>query len=568
VKISQIADRRRGECISVGLLIITAALSGCDKTAPGRSPSRTSSPASPMLFVDRAAKDGLNYRWTIPGKRPLNILQTIGNGCAFLDYDNDGNLDILLVGPKLALYKGDGDGHFADVTHQTGLDKLSGHFLGCAVGDYDSDGFDDIYISGYRTGILLHNEGGKSFRDVTQSARLKPQPWGTSCSWVETIPGSGRLDLFVCNYADFGTDPKKYPQLCEDNGKLTSCAPRVYAALRDTLFQNDGQGRFSDATRSSGVIGTTGKGLGIAAAPLDLSRRPFIAIADDEVPGDLLKPSPNGGSPVYTNIGAASGTAFDRDGNIHGGMGIDWADYDNDGKLDLFVTTFLGEAKSLYHNDGGALFSDSSYDAGLGSATLTRLSFGCKFFDASNDGHLDLMIASGHIQDNAHDLDSGTTYRQATQFFQNVNGHFVDLSASSGADLQRPIVGRGLAVGDFDNDGRVDALVVDSEGAPLLLHNESAPVGHWLSLRLVGVKSNRDGYGAIVRVTARGATQTLLCHADGSYLSSSDRRVHIGLCAAQQADKIEITWPSGRVDTLHSVAADRVLDVREGAAAR
>ena len=548
----------------VALSVLLAGVSGgCGhRLSPG--PVLPAPITPPLRFTDTAAASGLIYRWTVPGKHPLNILQTIGNGCAFLDYDNDGNLDILLVGPKLALYKGDGHGHFADVTHQTGLDRFSGHFLGCAVGDYDGDGFDDIYISGYHTGLLLHNQGGERFTDATVSAGLKPQMWGTSCAWAETVPGSGRLDLFIGNYADFGSDPKKYQQLCESGGKMTSCGPRYYKPAHDVLYQNLGGGRFFDISAAAGVSSATGKTLGVACAPLDAARAPYIAVANDEMPGDLLRPTLTAGQARYTNIGSTSGTAFDRDGNIHGGMGTDWADYDNDGKFDLFVATFQHEAKSLYHNDGGEQFTDNTYRAGLGTATLPRLTFGVKFADFANAGWLDVMTANGHVQDNIEQIDSSTTYRQATQLFQNIDGHFVDRSESAGPALLKPIVGRGLAVGDFDNDGRVDALVVDSEGAPLLLHNDSAPVGHWISLRLIGTRSNRDGYGAIVRVTAGGLTQTRLCHADGSYLSSSDRRVHVGIGGARAIDKISITWPSGHTDTITNVLVDRVMTFREG----
>jgi hypothetical protein len=545
---------------------------------PYRMPARAMPVGATRIapFADVAAAAGLRYEWTIPGGRPLNILQTIGNGCAFLDYDNDGNLDILLVGPKVALYRGDGHGHFTDVTRETGLDRLSGHFLGCAVGDYDNDGFPDIYISGYRTGVLLHNESGRRFTDVTAQAGIAPQPWGTSAAFAETVPGTGRLDLYVCNYVDF--DPTAGPQLCRQAGVLTACPPTAYRPLKGVLYNSDGHGHFTDSTQARGADTVSGKGLGVAFADYDGSGRPSLAIANDEMPGDLLRPTGAGaGQGLYTNVGVSSGTAYDRDGSLHNGMGIDWGDYDNDGKPDLFVTTFFNQTKSLYHNEGSGVFSDRAIGTRLHVATLPYVAFGCKWLDYDNDGWLDLMIANGHVYDNVAEFDGMRRYRQPTQLFHNAgaaNQGFEDVSASS-PDLMRPIVGRGLAVGDYDNDGRVDVLIVDSEGRPLLLHNEtgkreqeagdpSSSPNHWLGIRLIGVRSNRDGCGALLTASIGGRTLTRLCHADGSYLSSSDPRVHFGLGSANKVDRLTVRWPSGRRDTFLNLGADHYVTIREG----
>lgn len=509
-------------------------------------------------FVDVAAQAGLHYRWTIPGPRPLDILQTIGNGCAFLDYNNDGNLDILLVGPHLALYRGDGHGHFTDVTHQMGLDRFSGHFLGCAVGDYDNDGYDDIYISGYRTGLLLHNDKGKKFTDVTQAAGLKPQPWGTSCAWGD-IDGDGKLDLYIGNYVQF--DPKTNQRLCEDNGQQRACSPNIYAAEPNALYHNEGGGRFREVSASWNAKPLVGKTLGVAFADFDDSGRSSLYLSNDEEPGDLLQ---NKGR-TFDNIGRKSGTAYDGTNHIHAGMGADWGDFDNDGRLDLSVTAFRTEPQSLFHNLGNGLFQDISASLALASRTLPYVAFGVKWLDYDNDGWLDLMITNGHVYDNADGLKQDGSYRQPTQLFHNDHARlFVDMSAAAGPALQRPIVGRGLAVGDYDNDGRIDALIVDSEGAPLLLHNESAPVGHWLTVSLQGSKSNRDGYGAVVTVQTQGRTLTRVCHSDGSYLSASDKRVHFGLGSANAANRLQIQWPDGHVDVFHNVFADHFVTIREG----
>jgi enediyne biosynthesis protein E4 len=509
------------------------------------------------IFVDVAESAGLKYRWQIPGKRPLNILQTIGNGCAFLDYDSDGNLEILLVGPKLALYKGDGRGHFTDVTAATGLDRLAGHFLGCAVGDYDNDGYEDVYVSAYRGGVLLHNQDGKRFEDVTRRAGIAQQPWGTSCTFTD-LDADGKLDLYICGYAKFG--PQTQPQLCEYSGQMSACGPRFYMPERGALYHNEGSGRFRDITGSSGMLTVSGKGLGVAAADFDGAGRPGLAIANDEMPGDLMARL---GS-KFQNIGAKSGTAYDNSGNIHGGMGVDWGDYDNDGKLDLVVATFQHEAKCLYHNDGGGMFTESSANVGLADKTIPNVAFGVKFLDYDNDGFLDLVFANGHVQDNIASIDKTTTYRQPIQLFHNHGGEaYEEVGGQAGEPFRRNIVGRGLAVGDYDNDGRVDILAVDSEGAPLLLHNTTASGGHWLSVKLVGKKSNRNGYGAMVTVETAGSKRSRLCQTDGSYLSASDRRVHFGLGKTTRVT-VRVRWPSGRTDVHKGLRADHVVTIREG----
>lgn len=511
-----------------------------------------------VSFADAAAKAGLRYRWTIPGPRPLDILQTIGSGCAFLDFNNDNNLDILLIGPHLALYQGDGQGHFADVTRSAGLDKFTGRFLGCAVGDYDNDGYDDISLTGYRTGLLLHNEGGRKFTDVTAWAGLKPQPWGAACAWAD-VDGDGRLDLFVGNYVQF--DPARDRRFCDHEGHSSACSPLQYESSNSVLYHNDGGGRFRDVSLST-LGAVQGKVLGAAFADYDDSGRPSLYLANDEMPGSLLHNQPG----VWADVGRASGTAFDSDFMAHAGMGTDWGDYDNDGRPDLTVAAFSDEPKCVYHNEGGGLFQEVSPTLGLSDRTRPYVAFGIKWLDVDNDGWLDLMITNGHVYTNIRDIFPDQSYRQPMQIFHNEHGkRFPDVSGQAGPDVTRPIVGRGLAVGDYDNDGRVDALVVDAEGAPLLLHNESKSAGHWLSLTLVGTRCNRDSYGARITATARGLTQTRWCHTDGSYLSASDKRIHLGFGTASVVDTLTVRWPDGHTDTRHHVRADRQLTLREAA---
>lgn len=531
---------------------------------PPIAPAAVSTPpasTSGVQFTEIAKSSGIDYVWKADAPRPLNILGTIGNGCALLDYNNDGNLDVLLVGRKLALYKGDGKGHFTDVTHETGLDQVKGYFLGCAVGDYDNDGYDDVYLTAYRGGALLHNEGGKRFVDVTQASGIKAQPWSTSASWVD-VDRDGKLDLYICDYADFG--PQTKPQLCPQGQPtvLTACGPRFYTAIKGVLYHNLGGGKFTDVTKAWGVPAIHGKGLGVAAADYDGTGKPSLALANDEIEGDLLHNT--GGK--FKEIGAESGTAFNNEGQVHGGMGVDWGDYDNDGKLDLVVATFQHEAKCVYHNDDNNLFTESSAQLGLSDKALPWVSFGCKFLDFDNDGYLDLIFANGHVQDNIEKIDPSTAYKQPLLLLHNEGGKsFSDASSAAGAVFQQKIAGRGLAIGDIDNDGKIDVLVVDSEGAPLLLHNDAKPVGHWLLCRLQGTKSNRDGLGALVTfVLPDGGKRLRHCATDGSYMSASDRRVHCGLGSATSATII-VRWPSGHTDAYKAVTADQVVTLVEGA---
>ena len=542
----------------LAMILIICSFVGCGGNT-SHEPKKALS--STIQFKDVLRESGIDYEFTIPGTRPLNILQTIGNGCAFFDYDNDGNLDILLVGAKLGLYKGDGKGHFSDVSKSMGLSDLKGHFLGCAYGDIDGDGFDDLYISGYQTGILLHNDGGRMFTDVSAKMGIKPQPWGTSCAFAETTRGSGRLDLYVGNYAIFG--PSQV-QLCKEGSLMTSCGPRYYTPIKGVFYRNLGNGKFSNETESVGANTASGRTLGVAFADFDGKGVLGLALANDETKGDLFY-SEDGKK--YKNIGELSSVAFDRDGNIHGGMGADWGDFDNDGKLDLFVTTFFGEVKCLYKNNGDTNFSDVGIPSGLAVTTSSNVAFGTKFLDFDNDGWLDIAIANGHVQDNIASINSGAVYRQPFQLFRNrgvTPGSFEDVSATCDPASLKPIVGRGLASGDYDNDGLEDLLVVDSEGKPLLLHNSKPSRGHWIGVKLEGTKSNRDGYGAILTLKCGDKTVVRHCHSDGSYLSASDKRVHFGLGEATRIDSLKITWPSGGVSELKNLPIDKYVTIKEG----
>ncbi len=518
-------------------------LSGASCSQSVKTPAQTPESNKPApIFREIAKEAGLDYRWSVTMARPLNILGTIGNGCALFDYDSDGNLDILLVGQPTKLFRGDGKGKF---TPSDALPNLSGHLLGCAVGDLDNDSFPEVYLTAYQGGILLKNDGGKKFHALP----MPSQPWTTSATFFDAN-NDGKLDLYLGNYVQF--TPKTKPQLCASGTLQTACGPRYYDPEAGKLFLGDGKAGLKESTASAGLTylrksaeametaaKISGKALGVAAADFEGAGRVGLALANDEMPGDLLKNK--GGR--FENIGQLSGVAYDANGGTHGGMGVDWGDINGDGQLDLFVGTFQNEPKCLYLNQGKTIFTESGEAWGL-SPARPFVTFGSKFLDFDNDGWLDLLIANGHVQDNIEKVDKAARYRQPLQLFHNEAGQkYTDASALLPAQV---LVGRGLSVGDIDNDGRLDALVVDAEGAPLLLHNESKSTAHWLSLELVGAKSNRDGYGATVRVTAGGRVIVRHCHADGSYMSASDKRLLIGLGDATEAS-VKVTWPGGKV---------------------
>jgi hypothetical protein len=544
------------------LLFFTLVLSGCSR-APRPGSSAASSVAysgSPIQFPDVAAQSGIRFALGHKGRSPLNILETAGHGCAFLDYDGDGWLDILLVGrPRCALYRSRGapagqSPVFEEVTAAAGLDR-EGFWMGCAAGDYDDDGRVDLLLTGYRCAALLHNEGGR-FRDAGSVIPLDRNAWSTSAVFFDA-DGDQRLDLYVGAYVRF--DPGTL-QLCDFSGVMAACPPTYYDAEIGRLYRNLGGGRFADATAAAGLSAAHGKTLGVAAADFDQDGRTDLYLANDGMPGDLFR-SENG---RFANVGIESGTAFNHASREQAGMGVDWGDADGDGRPDLLVTTFQYEPTSLYRNEGGGAFAERAFPAGIGDPTLNRLGFGARFLDADNDGDLDLIQANGHVQDNADRIFPGVTYAQPTTLFLNLgDGRFRDVSTSAGPALSRPIVGRGLATGDYDNDGDLDVLIANLEGPPLLLRNETSNVGHSLTLRLVGRVSPRDGTGARVTVRAAGRTQVREAGAGGSYLSANDPRIHFGFGSAREAETVTIYWPSGTVQTLRRVPANQPLTVQE-----
>jgi hypothetical protein len=396
---------------------------------------------------------------------------------------------------------------------------------------------------------------------ITSDSHIAPPDFGASCAFAD-LDGDGHLDLFLTNYVRFG--PETTPQLCPKNGTMAACPPRQYPLLRSVVYRNEGKGRFRAVTQPW-AMQTSGNSLGVAVADFNGSGHPGVAVANDEMAGDLFVPRAAGG---FENIAQAAGVAYDRYGHSHAGMGIDWGDADNDGHPDLIVTTFAHEDKTLYHNLGGRVFEERGMESGVASALEPYVSFGVKFADFDNDGWLDLIVASGHVEDNVAKTHPGESYRQPVEILRNAGTSpllYRRITASAGQGKLPPIVGRGLAIGDFDNDGRTDALIVDSEGAPLLLHNQTTPVGQWIGFSLTGTgRSNRDAYGALVTVfLTNGQTLTRFCHADGSYLSSSDKRVLIGLGNAS-VKSVAVRWPDGRREYWSNPQIGRYNPLTEG----
>ncbi|MFN3650623.1 MAG: CRTAC1 family protein [Armatimonadota bacterium] len=524
--------------------------------APAPTPARAVE-GGERVFVDEAAERGIRYSANEPTERPRDILETNGSGCAWLDYDSDGDLDALLVGRGLpALFRND-RGRFTDVTAETGL-SLPGFWIGVGAADWDNDGDPDLCLSGYRCGAMLENREGR-FVNVTRSSGVTFPTWGQSIAFGD-VDRDGLLDLYIGAFARF--DPARDQRYCRHGDVSAVCGPELYQPEIGRFYRGLGGGRFREATRASGLHTAHGRTWGAMFQDFNDDGWPDLYLANDMIAGDLfLNQGAAGGAVGFKNIGIESGTAYDANGRRQGGMGVDWGDYDNDGRSDLLVTTFSAQATALYRSDG-SVFSEESYSAGVGGPTHPLVGFGARFLDFDHDGWRDLLVVNGHVEDNVEQLRSVERYRQPLLLLRNQQGKFHDVSAAALPGL-REIVGRGAAFGDFDDDGRVDALVIDLEGQPLLLRNCLESTGHWLGIRLRGTRSNRDGIGARIRVTTGGRTQRLEAQPSGSLLSSNDPRVLVGLGGAPAADRVEIDWPSGKRTRLRNVAGDQYLTIQE-----
>ena len=530
--------------------------------------------AQQIHFRDVTAQAGIRFVHNNGAFGKKWLPETMGPGCAFIDYDNDGYPDILLVDGEdwpahprgganrgtatLKLYHNNHDGTFTDVTRKAGL-ALSMFGLGVAVGDYDNDGFDDLFITALGQSHLFHNNGNGTFTDVTKSAGMwGPNEFSTSAAWLD-YDRDGKLDLVVSNYVQWTPQTDLYCTL--DGAHKSYCTPESYKGTSVRLWHNLGGGKFEDATTKAGLGDPTSKSLGITILDYNSDGWPDILIANDTQPNKLYLNKKQG---TFEERGVAAGIAFSEDGVARAGMGVDAADYDRTGHPSVIISNFANQMVSLYHNEGNGLFVDEAPQSEVGRATLVTLGFGCFFFDYDDDGWPDIFVADGHIEDQIERVQKRVSYAEPPHLFRNLGGgKFTEVTAQMGTALAAPKVARGAAYGDIDNDGFPDLLLTTNAGPAYLFHNEGG-TNHSLRLKLAGTKSNRDGIGAVVRVTSGNDKQWKTLRSGSSYLSQSELVLTFGLGTNGKADTVEIQWPSGQVDRFSNTSAGQTVTVEEG----
>jgi enediyne biosynthesis protein E4 len=536
---------------------------------------------SPSIrFIDIAQKAGIDVSVINGGAETKKyVFESTGSGIGLIDYDNDGYLDIFLVSgsrlegfernaaPTNHLFHNNRNGTFTDVSAQAGV-ATSGWGKGVCAGDFDNDGFDDLFVTYYgRQNILWHNNGDGTFRDATAKAALNAQQrnWSTGCAFVD-YDRDGKLDLFVASYVDFNQATAGLPGSgpnCVWRNVPVFCGPRGLPAANSHLYRNAGSGKFTDVSDTARIADASKcYGLGVLTGDFENRGWPDIYVACDSTPSLFLR---NNGDGTFAERGVQAGIAYDEDGREQAGMGVSAADYDGDGWLDIFKTNFEDDVPDLYHNEADGSFSFRTFDAKLGF-NLKYLGWGGGFLDYDNDGRPDIFIANGHVYPELESHNHPESpYRQRDLLYHNAGkGRFEDVTSIAGSGLELRRSGRGVAFGDFENDGRVDILINNQNDPPTLLHNESDQSYHWISIRTVGMKSNRDGIGARVALVAGGLHQIQEVRSGGSYLSQNDLQVHFGLGTATKIDRIEVRWPSGAIDKMENLAVDRLLTVEEG----
>ena len=535
----------------------------------------TPAAGSSEAFVDVTSRLGINFQYRSSHTSRKYLLETMGAGVALFDYDNDGRLDIFLVngaplgdptpkgtipqktGPEYwnRLYHQKPDGTFEDVTERAGLQGV-GYGMGVAVGDYDNDGFEDLYVTAYGGNKLYHNNGNGTFTDVTLTAGVGGSGWSTAAAWVD-LDGDGFLDLVVLRYLDWDFDDLWCGEHKE--GYRAYCHPDHFKPIAPLVYHNNKNGTFTEIGEKAG-LSKPAKGLGLAIADYDRDGYIDFFVANDSMMEFLYH---NKGDGTFEDVALVSEVAVDIDGRTYAGMGVDFADYNNDGWPDLVVTDLANQRYALYLNNGDGSFNYVSPNAGLAQMTLAHSGWGVRFLDYDNDGWKDLLIAQGHDLDTIELNFPHLRYREPMLLARNTGHGFADVSAQSGSVFAQPWVARGLAIGDLDNDGRLDAVVTTNDGPVHVLHNQTQPRNHWLLLKLVGHSSNRDAIGAEVEIVTAAGSQFATVSTASSYLSASDKRVHFGLGGDNTAQRIDIRWPSGIRQTIKEVAADQILQIDE-----
>jgi enediyne biosynthesis protein E4 len=511
------------------------------------------------------------------GASPQKYLpESTGAGCAFLDYDNDGWMDIYLVnsGPcdfwtpakplRNALYKNNRDGTFCDVTEKAGV-AGGGYGMGVAVGDYNSDGFPDIYLTQYGRSILYRNNGDGTFTDVTDKAGVAAPGWASSAVWFD-YDNDGKLDLFVCRFVDFSKlkhHACNAPNIPALAGVNEYCYPRIFDPMPSWLFRNNGDGTFTDVSRQMGITANPGKSWGAVATDINNDGSLDLFVANDTTANFLFA---NRAGKKFEEIGFTAGVAYGPGGKARSGMGVDSADFDQDGWMDLFVTNLDHEFYGLYKNKRDESFDDQASATGMARASQMMSGWGAKFFDYDNDGNLDLFVANGHPDDLIGKINPAVSYTEPLVLFQNTGSGLKNVSAESGPLFSRPLSARGLALGDFDNDGAVDVLISVNDGAPVLLRNETGRENHWLGIKLAGKKCNADAVGARITYQAGDLKQNRMKVGGGSYLSSHDPRMVLGISKREKFDWLEVKWPlpSGATQRFAQLPIDRYITIVEG----
>jgi len=529
--------------------------------------------ATPLLFRDVEERSGIDFKLVSGSPEKHYIIESMTGGVALFDFDNDGLLDIYLVNGSTIdaersgtndaedrLYRNNGDGTFTDVTHAAGLgDKR--WTMGVAIADVNNDGFDDIYITNYGGNRLYLNNGDGTFRDFTAESNTGITGWSSGAAFAD-YDADGNLDLYLSQYLQFDLQSLPADSLfCRYRDIAVQCGPRGLTPARGHLFHNLGGGRFQDVTEQSGIgKAAPSFGLGAVWGDYDDDGRPDLFVGNGSLPAYLFH---NNGNGTFSEVGLSAGVALRDDGREQADMGVDFGDYDNDGKLDLIVTTFSDDYKTLFHNDGGGRFSDVSTSAGLAEPTWNLLGWGVQFVDLNNDGYQDIVMANGHVYPEVDKHNLSTRYRQCPSYFLNLQtGRFKDVGAISGPAFQHAEAGRGLAVGDLNNDGFIDIVISNLDSRPVIIRNPGG-AGHWLMLKLKGTISNRDAVGARVTAKTGPLTQIREVKSGGSYQSHSDFRVHFGLGRVAVVDEVTIRWPTGRTQTLKRIKADQILELTE-----
>jgi enediyne biosynthesis protein E4 len=519
--------------------------------------------AGQVRFTDISDAAGIHFTHNAGRSGKKWLPETMGPGCAFIDFDGDGWPDILIVNgrdliPKgrhttAALYRNNHNGTFTDVSKGSGLD-IDMYAFGVSVGDYDNDGRDDVYITALGGDHLFHNEGSGHFRDVTRDAGITNAAFSTGSAWLD-YDRDGKLDLYVANYVQWTQQGDLWCSL--DGATKSYCTPESYKGTSSRLYRNLGNGKFEDVTEKAGLADPSSKSLGIAVFDYNNDGWPDIFVSNDTQPNKLYRNLQNG---KFKEEGLTAGVAFGEDGVARGAMGVDFGDYDRSGRQHLIVGNFSNQMMGLYHNEGNGLFVDEAPRSSVGRASLLNLTFGLFFFDYDLDGYPDILAANGHIEEQIGRVQPKIQYAELPLLLHNAgHGKFDQVAAG----FSKPLVARGAAYADIDHDGDLDVLVATNNGPAVLYRNDGGNRNHWLQLKLVGGKSNRDGIGAVVRVTSAGGAQIQMVHSGSSYCSSSDLALTFGLGKDSQATSIEISWPSGTKQKLTNVAANQQMIVKE-----